>query len=105
MKKIFVSIVLGIALFTANGSAFADQGRSSEPRWGIRSDRRAAPSPLDLARWLARHLAGAVSVPLPAPWEPTLEPSLAPAPAPGTIPAPSDLNEVCVPERGHCPVG
>lgn len=101
MKKTLFSIVLGVALLAASGVAFADQNRPAEPRWGIRPERSAPVSPLDLARWLARRLTDVVSVPFPTPWAPSPSPTSAPV----TAPAPNDGDEVCVPERGHCPVG
>lgn len=101
MKKTLSSVVLGAALLGVSGLANAEQQRPAEPRWGIRPERGSSPSALDLARWLARRLletaGGAVPVPL--------APNPAPLPSPGTSPAPVSPDEVCVPERTHCPMG
>jgi len=100
VKKSLASIVLGVALLAVAGVANADQRRPEEPRWGIRPERASNPSPLDLARWLARRLLEtAATVPVP------IAPSADPYPVPGTDPAPVGTDEICVPERGHCPIG
>ncbi|MCL4809224.1 MAG: hypothetical protein KJ062_15770 [Thermoanaerobaculia bacterium] len=99
MKKVVVTIVLGCALLATSGIANAEQSRHAEPGWGIRPERTSASSPLDFARWLARRLSEGMAVPMPLPVVPT--PKSAPAPDAG----PNETDEVCVPERGHCPVG
>lgn len=96
MKRTLLSFVLG-GLLVTSGAALADSPRPAEPRWGIRSERTAPASPLDLARWMARRLIEAVGVPLP-------EPS-SPKSAPVTTPTPNDGDVVCPPERVHCPMG
>lgn len=101
MKKVLFSIVLGIALLASSGRAFADQNRPAEPRWGIRPDRVAVPSPLDFARWLSRRLNEAVSATVPEPGATAPSPTSVPVPTP----PPSDGDAVCVLERGHCPLG
>ena len=99
MKKVVVTIVLGFALLATSGVANAEQSRDAGPRWGIRPERSSASSPLDFARWLARRLSEGMAVPVPLPVVPTPKS----APAPDT--SPNETDEVCVPERGHCPVG
>lgn len=101
MKKTLASVVLGAVLLGVSGIANAEQQPSAESRWGIRAERGSAPSPLDLARWLARRLLASAgeSIPLPFAQPP------APLPSPGTAPAPVNTDEVCIPERQHCPVG
>jgi hypothetical protein len=98
VKKVVVTIVLGCALLATSGIANAEQNRNAEPRWGIRPERSSASSPLDFARWLARRLSEGMAVPVPLP-----VPS--PKSAPVTDPGPNETDEVCVPERGHCPMG
>lgn len=101
MKKSLVSVVLGIALLTASGVASAAPRRSAEPHWGIRPERTSAPSSLDLARWLARRLLETALLTIPAPVVPPEDPQ----PTGETEPATVGPDSVCVPERGHCPVG
>lgn len=101
MKKTLALVVLGATLLAASGVANAEPRKAVEPRWGIRPDRTATPSPLDLARWLARRLAETAGDSIPVPFAP---PSY-PLPSPGTGPAPVTADEVCIPERSHCPVG
>lgn len=99
MKKVVVSIVLGVALIATCPVARAEQNSHAEPRWGLRSERSALSSPLDLARWLARRLNEGMAVPV-------LLPPVPPAnSAPVTGPTPNDGDEVCSPERTHCPTG
>ncbi len=97
MKRTLLSFVLGGALLATSGVGLADAPRPTEPRWGIRPERTAPASALDLARWMARLLIKAVGVPLPEPSDPES--------APGTTPTPNDGDEVCPPERVHCPMG
>lgn len=97
MKRVLATIVLGAALLGPGGYALGEQHRTTEPRWGIKPERSAPASPLDLARWLARRLSEAVGVLVP---EPTT-----PVSAPVTSPTPNDGDETCPPERWHCPVG
>lgn len=99
MKKVVVTIVLGCALLATSGIANAEQSRATEPRWGIRPEGSSPSSPLDFARWLARRLSEGMAIPMPLPVVPT--PKSAPAPDAD----PNETDEVCVPERGHCPVG
>ncbi len=99
MKKVVVTIVLGCALLATSGIANAEQSRDTGPRWGIRPEGSSASSPLDFARWLARRLSEGMAVPVPLPVVPA--PKSAPAPDGG----PNETDEVCVPERGHCPMG
>ncbi len=99
MKKVIATVVLGIALLAASGIANAEQSRDNEPHWGIRPERSSASSPLDFARWLARRLSWGMTVPVPLPTVPS--PYSAPVPDPGS----KEADEVCVPERGHCPMG
>lgn len=100
VKKTLVSVILGIALLTASGTAYAEQQqRAAEPRWGIRPNRAPESSALDLARWLACHLLEAIVSPATAP-APSLPPS-----DPEIPPVPLDPDGVCSPERVHCPVG
>lgn len=96
MKKSIPSFVLGIALLVTSAAVVAEEPREAEPRWGIRPE-SSVTSPIDLARWLARRLLG---VDEPTPVTP-VSPSW---PAPGKAPAPAAPNEVCIPERVHCPV-
>ncbi len=103
MKKTTVSIILGIALLATSGVAVAGQQKSTETGWGLRPERTASPSPLDLARWLARRFVQSVVLPIPAPV--TIEPQSAPTVAPVTTPAPNDGDVVCDPQRQHCPIG
>jgi hypothetical protein len=98
VKKVVVTIVLGCALLGTGGIANAEQSRDAEPRWGIRSERSSASSPLDFARWLARRLSEGMAVPVPTPVVPA--PKAAPAPD-----GPNDGELICPPERAHCPVG
>ena len=97
MKRTLLSVVLGGALLVTSGVALAEAPRPAEPRWGIRPERTAPVSPLDLARWMTRRLIEVVGVPLP-------EPS-SPEPAPVTTPTPIEGNSTCPPERVHCPMG
>lgn len=99
MKKVVTTAILGCALLTTSGIANADQSREAEPSWGIRLEKGSASSPLDFARWLARRLNEGMAIPVPLPVVP------GPKSAPVTEPAPNDGDEICVPERGHCPVG
>jgi hypothetical protein len=101
VKKTLALVVLGVALLAASGVANAEPGRAAEPRWGIRPDRTAPPSPLDLARWLARRLAEAAGDSNLVPFAPPSNP----LPLSGTGPAPVNPDEVCIPERSHCPLG
>lgn len=101
MKKNLVSIILGFALLGASQLALAGQNRTSEPQWGIRPERSAPLSPLDLARWLARRLVGTIGEPVPVPYVPLPSPNSAPV----KTQAPGDGDVICNPERGHCPVG
>ncbi len=101
MKKSLVSVALGIALLTASGVASAAPRRSAEPHWGIRPERTSAPSSLDLARWLARRLLESASLIAPVPVVLPEDPQ----PTGETEPATVGPDSVCVPERGHCPVG
>lgn len=97
MKRVLASIVLGTALLAPCGSALGEQHRATEPSWGIKPERPAPVSPLDLAHWLARRLSEAVGVLVPAP--------TTPVPAPVTSPVPNEGDETCPPERWHCPIG
>jgi len=97
VKRTLLSFVLGGALFVMSGTALADSPRQAEPRWGIRPGRTAPVSPLDLARWMTRLVIEAVGGYLPEPSDPTS--------VPVTTPTPSDGDEVCPPERVHCPMG
>ncbi len=99
MKKVVVSTVLGIALIAACPVARAEQSRGVEPRWGLRSERSATSSPLDLAHWLARRLNEGMAFLVPLP------PAPSPNPAPIVGPTPNEGDEVCSPERSHCPTG
>ena len=99
MKKVVVSIVLGLALLFATRMASAEPGRGAEPRWAIRPERTAPPSPLDFAVWLARRLNETILLPVPATLVPT------PESAPSTEPGPTEGEIVCPPDRVHCPVG
>lgn len=99
MKKVVVTVILGCALLAASGIANAEQNRDNEPRWGIRSETTSPSLPLDFARWLARRLNEGLALPVPLPVMP------APKSSPVTEPSPHDGDEVCVPERGHCPMG
>lgn len=99
MKKVVATVILGCALLATSGIANAEQSRKAEPSWGVLPERSAAFSPLDFARWLARRLNEGMAIPVPLPVVP------GPKSAPVTSPGPNDGDEVCVPERGHCPVG
>ena len=99
MKKVVVIAVLGCALLATSGGANAEQGREVERQWGLRPERSSASSPLDFARWLARRLNEGMSIPVPLPVVP------GPKSAPVNDPGPNDGDEVCPPERIHCPVG
>lgn len=101
MKKTLASVVLGAALLSVSGLANAEQQPSAESRWGIRSERGSAPSALDLARWLARRLLETAGDSILVP----LAPPPLPLPSPGPGPDPDFPDEVCVPERTHCPMG
>jgi len=99
VKKVVATVILGCALLATSGSANAGQSREAEPGWGIRPERSSASSPLDFARWLARRLNEGMAIPVPLPVVP------GPKSAPVTDPGPNEGDELCVPERGHCPVG
>ena len=97
MRKTLASIVLGGALLFVSGAAMAESPRPVEPRWGLRAERTAPVSPLDLARWMARRLIEAVGIPGPE--------STDDGPAPVTTPPPVVPDTTCPPDRVHCPVG
>jgi hypothetical protein len=78
--------------------ASADQNPNTETRWGIRPDENSTSSPLDFARWLARRLSEETGLSILLPNVPT------PTSGPVTEPDPNDGDEVCVLERGHCPI-
>lgn len=99
MKKTVVSIVLGFALLAACPVSGAEQNRALEPRWGLRPQRSTPSSPLDLARWLARRLSEGMGI------LPSVSPAPSPEPSPVTPLPPVNTNEVCDPERSHCPTG
>lgn len=99
MKKVVATVVLGAALLSTSGIANAETRQEVDPRWGIRPERSSAFSPVDFARWLARRLNEGMAIPVPLPAVP------GPKSAPVTDPGPNDGDEVCVPERGHCPMG
>ena len=101
MKKSLALIVLGAALLAASGVANAEPRRAAEPSWGIRPDRTAVPSPLDLARWLARRLAGTLGDPVPVPFAP---PS-GPAPVPWDGSGPRDRRRGLRPAAVALPAG
>jgi len=101
VKKPLAFVVLGIALLTASGIAHAAPRRSAEPRWEIRSERSSAPSSLDIARWLAKRLLETAFLTAPVPVVPPEAPQPPGDPEPSTVGA----DGVCVPERGHCPIG
>lgn len=98
MKKTLTSIILGIALLLVSRPACAESSRPAEPRWSIRPEGRPGVSPLDLARWLARRLLEVTETPGSTPIP-------QPVPATGGDSAPLTPDEVCVPERRHCPLG
>jgi hypothetical protein len=97
VKRTLLAFVLGGALLVTGGVALADSPRPAEPRWGIRPERTAPVSALDLARWMARRLIEAVGVSLPVPSDPVS--------APVTTPTLNEGDAVCPPERVHCPMG
>lgn len=99
MKNVVATVVLGSALLVPSATAYAEQTREAEPRWSIRPERSSASSPLDFARWLARRLNEGMAIPVPLPVVP------GPKSAPVTDPGPNEGDELCVPERGHCPMG
>ena len=99
MKKVVATVILGCALLATCGIASAEQIREAEPRWELRSEKSAATSPLDFARWLARRLNEGMAIPVPLPAVPS------PKSAPVTEPGPNDGEVICPPERIHCPVG
>lgn len=98
MKKVATFLVLGIALLSEGRPASAEQnrGKDARPQFGQQS---AQPVPLDFARWLARRLNEGPLAPFPL--DPS--PKTAPLPFPGANPVAP--NEVCNPERSHCPTG
>ena len=97
MRKNLGSIILAGALLASSGNALAATPRQAAPRWGIRPERSAPLSPLDLARWMARQLIEVVGIPEPEPIDPES--------GQGTEPPPVSPDNVCPPERVHCPVG
>lgn len=98
MKRVFVYVVLGVALLATGRSAAAEHDRGREPRWSISPQKRPVVTPLDLARWLARRLDAGMTIPLPVPSIPP-----PPVPPPGGD-GPDVGDEVCTPERVHCPI-
>ena len=95
MKKVLVSVALGFALLAPGQPARCEERRPSAPRPRTRVER---PSPIDFARSFALRLFEASKVPQ----------GLLAEPAPPPVPQPEpddDSNEVCTPERVHCPIG
>jgi hypothetical protein len=99
VKKVIVSLVLGLGLLSGSRSAFAEQTRAPEPRWQLELQSGAISSPLDLGLWLSRRLTEGLAVPVP----PVPMPPPNQGPIRGTNPI--SPNEVCNPERSHCPTG
>lgn len=95
MKKVLVSVTLGIALLAPGHPARCEESRPAAPRPRVRVER---PSRIDFARSFALRLFEASKVPQ----------GLLPLPAPPPVPLPEpddDSNEACTPERVHCPIG
>lgn len=105
MKKSVATIVLGTALLATSGVSYAGQQKSTEPQWGLRPERHSTSSPLDLARWFARHFIQSVGLPVPIPVTIEPVPAAAPSAAPSTTTAPADNDLICDPQREHCPIG
>ncbi len=98
MKKVLISLTLGIALLGPGQMARCDESRPTDDRPRIRRSRVERPSPIDFARRFALRLFEASNVPDALPSQP--------APAPEPPPVLDDhANEVCTPERVHCPIG
>ena len=98
MKKVLVSLTLGVALLAPGELARCDESRPTDDRPRARRARVERPSSVEHARRLALRLfeatrlpeglvSGPVSMPLPPP-----EPD-------------DDTIDVCTPERVHCPIG
>lgn len=98
MKKVLIPLTLGIALLGPGQMARCDEGRPTDDRPRVRRLRAERPSPIEFARRFALRLFEASNVPNALPSEP------APAPEPRPVPD-YDANEVCTPERVHCPIG
>ncbi|MHB8799128.1 MAG: hypothetical protein ACYDBY_11775 [Thermoanaerobaculia bacterium] len=96
MKKVLISLTLGIALLAPGQLARCDESRPTDDRPRARRARIERPSLVDLARRFAPRLFEATRLP----------DALVAEPAPMPPPEPDDDTiDVCTPERVHCPIG
>lgn len=98
MKKVLVSLTLGIALLAPGQLARCDQSRPTDDRPRARRARVERPSSVDLARRFALRLFEATRLPDALASEPVSWPLPTPEPD-------DDAIDVCTPERVHCPIG
>jgi len=95
VKKVLACTSLGIALLAARSAASAVEPRHTDPRSRVHLER---PLPLNLARAFAMRMFEEMTVPNPPTPEPSKRPATNPRPA-------GDSDDICNPERVHCPIG